>query len=707
MLDRLASVARYLIPPLIIAAGSMFFILRENQELAQFRADMAAEQESYVLDADVTRTETTQTVDALIQKLDYWQVPATQGDWHLLRRAHSFFQRRITQPLADIDEVPERLVDLNYFVRVSWKIRRFQDAEQGIEELLDLASTLSDTESDLLYYRITALNWKTCLLVNYRDPEAALQTASECVEICERLLNDQRPNQSTREVLSLLLRNAGIIEEVLGRDGIAYARRAADVIAASRPDDNAENDEQQMSAQTFLVDTLQMLGFLHLRHGRHAEAQDAWQQGLAECSKLVQMVEHMAQEETFGIPVLRIRKARLRLENDLAQLRRQTKDLHGIGPPGLIDSHGGIPESPAVQPQWAWTPLIPGDGLSYLTIDRLINATLPGEFESQEAMMLSWIGDNSWSHSTMLKLIQAIQETTPVVLLVADDEVREEAVEAITSAGIPFDHIEILTMATNTMWTRDFGPLTVRCDDGSIRVASSMFVDSFIDPSANNDFVPIAWSRATGWPMFRLPVMIESGALLSNGAGLCLASEFLLTKNDLSGIEEKRVTAALKRLTGADQIVYLKPLTEELTGHVDWFAAFTSADTVVIGDYFGLDEVNTKTLDENAGRLSGIMTRKGPLKVERIPMPPRGEKYFGGTYTNVVFANGNLLVPTWPEASPKQEEKALNVYRRLLPDWKIIPIDSYEFGRKAGSLHCATMNLYRYRPPKLLMEGDS
>ncbi len=702
MLTRVSRAARYLILPLIVFASSLLWILQENQQFAQYRAELESEQETHVADSEATRVAMTSAIDGLMYRQEFTQERTSRAGWNFLRTAYEFFERRLNRPHSGSAGSSDRILDLSYFIRVSWKIRKFKNAEDALDELLALTSDVDETSAELMGVRIIALNWKSCLQINYRNPEAALVTAQECIESCERFLGREPGNLLVQEHLSQALRNCGVIEEVLGRDGSHSVDRAVSVASSFQANATDLFVVHQLVVNMFLVDAKQMLGFLHLRHSRHDEALVAWLDALSECQNLIQLAEELGRNQSISIPVLRFRKAKRRLEYDLEQLRATKTGIRDEasreGEIGLVaESH----ESAAAA-QWAWTPLSSGDGLSELAIDRLIHGVLPGEFEPQEAILVSWPADNSWSRSTVLQAVRAIQETTPVVLLVPDEEVREEAVEEILSDGLSFDRIEVVTMETDTIWARDYGPLIVKCGDGAVRIASSMFSGSFEDPAPANDFLSVAWSRATGWPLFRLPVLIEAGALLSNGAGLCLASEYLLVKNAASGIERAQVTNALKRLTGADQVVYLLPLFGEETEHVDWFTAFTSPDTVVVGDYYGVDDFNSKILDENARRLSGIMTRNGPLRVERIPMPPRGKGYFGGTYTNVVFANGNLLVPTWPEASRKTEEKALDVYRRLLPDWKIVPIESLQLGRKQGSLHCATMNLYRYRPPTIL-----
>lgn len=689
--------ARYLILPLVVFVSCLVWIRQEkNKELAQYSAEL----ESYVVDSEATQKAVTSTVDGLIRRQEFVQEPVSRDGWYTLWEAQKFFARRLDRPRSRVLDPGERILDLCYFIELSWKIRRFHDAENALVELLSLTSNDDKTSPELLSRRIRALNWQSCLLANYREPNVALETALKCIDSCQKFLDGQPGNSMIQGLLARALRNAGVIEEVLGRDGVQYVKRAAEIAVLLPNDDVSVPVSAHLALSAFVVDTKQMLGSLHLRHGRRDKAMAAWLDALNECQNLVLRAENLSQQQPFSVPALKFQKAKRRLECDIEQLKRLSVETIGISAIHEGEGHGTGSRTTASVAQWTWTPLSLDDGLSELPIDLLVNAVLPGEFEPQEAILVAWTADNSWSRPASLKMVEAIQETTSVVILVPNEEVLEEAVEEISGNGMPLDRIEFVTLETDTIWTRDFGPLIVKCDDGAVRIARCMFRDSFEEPTPANDYLSLAWARATGWPVFRLPAMIEAGALLSNGDGLCLASEYLLAKNSASGIAERQVTDALKRLTGAKQVVYLLPLIGEETGHVDWFATFTSPDTVVVGDYYGVDDVNSKILDENARRLSGIVTRSGPLRVERIPMPPRGKDYFGGTYTNVVFANGNLLVPTWPEASRKTEKKAIDVYRRLLPDWKIIPIDSQQLGRKLGSLHCATMNLHRHRPPK-------
>ena len=95
--------------------------------------------------------------------------------------------------------------------------------------------------------------------------------------------------------------------------------------------------------------------------------------------------------------------------------------------------------------------------------------------------------------------------------------------------------------------------------------------------------------------------------------------------------------------------------------------------------------------------LEQVRTPNGPLKVVRIPMPARRHHdIWGGTYTNVVFLNKVLLVPTYREIEADLQEKAFDVFRQALPGWQIIGIDCSPMIINGGALHCVTMPILQW-----------
>ena len=62
------------------------------------------------------------------------------------------------------------------------------------------------------------------------------------------------------------------------------------------------------------------------------------------------------------------------------------------------------------------------------------------------------------------------------------------------------------------------------------------------------------------------------------------------------------------------------------------------------------------------------------------------------TYANFLFVNGALLVPTY---GVPQDEEALEILRRALPEREIVGVNCRTLTRQHGSLHCATMQFPR------------
>jgi agmatine/peptidylarginine deiminase len=123
------------------------------------------------------------------------------------------------------------------------------------------------------------------------------------------------------------------------------------------------------------------------------------------------------------------------------------------------------------------------------------------------------------------------------------------------------------------------------------------------------------------------------------------------------------------------------------------FATFTSADTLVLGRYaWSEDPGNASLLDRTAMAMRGMDSGAGPLKVERIPMPPHRDGVWR-TYTNVVYANDVVVMPTYAGVDEAIEREALETYRRLLPGREIVTVEATSLARTGGALRCVTLNI--------------
>ncbi len=336
-----------------------------------------------------------------------------------------------------------------------------------------------------------------------------------------------------------------------------------------------------------------------------------------------------------------------------------------------------------------------------------IKAVLPGEFEHHDALLIAFDDILVETHNDeLVEVVAKAQKHVEIWLLVANEQQRRRVEAALEQANVALDTVRFLQVPFTCSWVRDYGPMMVKSFDGDYVILDFRYTGGEPDrehPRPADDRVPALLGAELGMRVEGVPLTLDGGDLLSNGAGLCLTTQTLRTENP--SLSEERIADLLREHCGAERLVFLEPLQGEPTGHVDMFCAFTAADTVVIGAYDReYDPANSALLDRNARRLAGMRTACGPLKIERIPMPPRTIRGQWRTYANVVFVDGLLLVPTYPGVSPTVEHEAFRTFRRLLPGRQVVGIQAEALMRNDGSLHCATMNVHyapKGRPPSL------
>lgn len=315
---------------------------------------------------------------------------------------------------------------------------------------------------------------------------------------------------------------------------------------------------------------------------------------------------------------------------------------------------------------------------------------LPAEFEEQTALLLGSHQMLAEAPQVFVEIVRAAHEHLGLLAIVESQADLRYAQRLLALNRLEAPNLRFLQIPHDTMWARDYGPMVLEQDGGRPALLDA---DYSSRGRPNDDAVPQSVASYLKLPVVKVPCCIDGGNLLTNGRGMAVATTDLVTANLDAGWQEADLVELLKQTYGFSQVVLLEPLGGETTGHVDMFVTFPSPGDVVVASVDpDFDPVNAAILDRNAQRLAEVQTPAGCLAVHRIPMP-HSEGTVWRTYTNVVYANGALLVPVYPEVDLAGQAKALQLYTRLLPGWKIVPIDARKLSGLGGSLHCVTMNL--------------
>jgi agmatine/peptidylarginine deiminase len=323
-------------------------------------------------------------------------------------------------------------------------------------------------------------------------------------------------------------------------------------------------------------------------------------------------------------------------------------------------------------------------------VNRRSPSRLPADFEPVEAILV--VGDRLGREfpDVLRRLAAAVTTQARLRLLVADAPGRLAVERLLASVPVPRDRLDFVEVPTDTVWLRDFGPVFVTGTDGS---RAAIDLEYSLRNRHKDNAVASLVARAMGTPSVRLPVLLEGGNLLSNGQGLCVVTALAMNRNIGRGYDAAAVIDGLRKSLGIEQLVVLEPLWGDPTGHVDMFACFTAADTIVVGAYpASLDPTSARILDRNAAMLAKVRLGTGPLRVVRVPMPSHEDGVWR-TYTNGIFANRLYLMPTYAGVDLPQQTAAMDVFRKLLPGWEVTGLDAGPLIKEGGALRCISVQV--------------
>ncbi len=311
-----------------------------------------------------------------------------------------------------------------------------------------------------------------------------------------------------------------------------------------------------------------------------------------------------------------------------------------------------------------------------------------GEFEHQAALILGVNELVQFHQETLVQILREIHDRIRIIGVVANEEQRSKTIALFKAHDLSEDSIAFFHWPVEAMWIRDYAPYFVIGDHPTV-------VD-FNYPERNRDFEDnfgVAFAATFRLHYDHCHLTFEGGNLTSNGAGLCVTTSKIGARNQERGYDAKQIGELLHDHFHFDRWVYLIPLEDEPTSHADMFVTLCAVNKAIVGLYrTDEDPVNSQILDRNATTLQASLTPKGPMEVVRIPMPSHRDGNWR-TYTNVIYANGVVLVPQYPDSDPTLDKVALNVFREALPEWKVVGIDCSKLIAKRGALHCISRNV--------------
>lgn len=338
------------------------------------------------------------------------------------------------------------------------------------------------------------------------------------------------------------------------------------------------------------------------------------------------------------------------------------------------------------------------------------NYRLPAEFETQEAIWLSWPSNKESCPKTYLKLQDKFGEIASTISRY--ERVRINA-PLLTHMNIrlsiadnegDLSQVDIYEHTTNDVWCRDHGPIFIKHNEtGKVAITDWNFNawgGKF--PYELDNTIPEKAAAVLNMERFTSDFTLEGGAIETNGKGLLMTTEAVLLNPNRNGGKARtkaEVEKELKGMLGVTDIVWFKEGIEgdDTDGHIDDIVRFVREDAVICMVESKETDPNFKVLKKIREQLDDVRLADGSkLEVIEIEMPNAIEakdwrlSRLPASYANFMILNNAIMVPIFGQK--KKDAIAEDKIAECFPGREIISVTAKDLVMEGGALHCIAMH---------------
>ncbi|QIQ88251.1 MAG: agmatine deiminase family protein [Erythrobacter sp.] len=322
---------------------------------------------------------------------------------------------------------------------------------------------------------------------------------------------------------------------------------------------------------------------------------------------------------------------------------------------------------------------------------------MPPEWAKQDWLWIGfphladeWPGFLEAAQEQVAAFASAVADSGQEVRLLVRDDANEARARSLVSGRVTLER-----RVYGDIWLRDTGPLVVLDDGGgksgrrAVRFAFNGWGGKYEMPGDESIGEEIA--RDAGLAVTRSAMILEGGAVDTDGTGLCVTTEqCLLNSNRNLAMSREAIEAQLAEHLGFTRIVWLGEglVNDHTDGHVDNLARFVGENRLVVPQTSGRDDPNA-AIYADAARRAGA----AGLEVVRIPSPGlilRDGQVEPASYVNFAITSNLVVVPTF--GSPHDADGVAAI-AALFTDRETVGLPADAVLAGGGGFHCASQQM--------------
>lgn len=287
------------------------------------------------------------------------------------------------------------------------------------------------------------------------------------------------------------------------------------------------------------------------------------------------------------------------------------------------------------------------------------------EFERNEGALVRW---PLW---IPLDLVAAMSEDVTVTTIVNGTAQRNAALNAYQNAGANMDQVDFLVAPTNSVWTRDYGPMYVADENHQVSVVDFIYNR----PRPGDDNIPEALASKLDMPYYGMPVVHTGGNYMTDGWQVSASTDLVIGSEN--NFNEAYVMEQMQAYLDTETYHITDDPQNSAISHIDTWSKFLDVDKILIArvpEGSPNLEQHEAVVEYFENALSGWGT---PYQVYRIDTPDLSPNapwnYQPHPYTNSIILNERVYVPLM---GTQYDDDAIAAYEAAMPGYEILGFEN-------------------------------
>jgi agmatine deiminase len=297
------------------------------------------------------------------------------------------------------------------------------------------------------------------------------------------------------------------------------------------------------------------------------------------------------------------------------------------------------------------------------------------EFEPMQGVLIRYPFGISTS------IIREMAEDVTVYCLVSSGS-QNSAYNSMNNADVNMANVEFVLGATDSYWTRDYGPWWVVDGNGDIGVVDF----TYNRPRPNDNQAPFKMSEHLDVPYYSADFVSAGGNYMTDGFGISASTQIAYTENDECGTNDSwsiplapctYIDDIMEDYYGINQYHVVADPNNEYIDHIDCWGKFLSSTKLMIRSV-PISHSQYDEIEDVVEYFESTTTAQGtPWEISRVYTPS------DQPYTNSLILNNKVFVPIM---SSSWDDDALAAYQEAMPSHEILPFTGSWYS--TDGLHC-------------------